>query len=457
MLNELLTMSQSELDRMTLIRKVSEKEVKQKVAANALGLSKRQIIRLVANFRLCGAQGLISKRRGKSGNHAHGVEFKLKVKAVVEQCYADFGPSFAAEKLLDLNDLKVNKETLRQWMVEWGLWRSKPRKVLKLQQSRTRRSSFGELIQIDGSHHDWFEGRRASCCLLVFIDDATSRIVGLRFEEEETSEGYFKLCRLYVETYGRPLAWYSDKFSVFRVNHPGQEESQTQFGRAMTDLDIELICANSPQAKGRVERANGTLQDRLVKEMRLRGIETLEQANAYLPAFIADHNQRFAVEPRNNRDENRLELPDTETLDLIFSFQHERKLSKQLEVSYKNRVFQIQEVGHGYRLQHKNVTICENLQGEIQILSHGKKLNFKEHKKQQRAPEIVDSKGLEKKIDSLKERAKQALPAASHPWRRYAVTEDKKLGREKVAAWQGCALSSLDLLAPDGVAKQTVF
>ena len=280
---------------------------------------------------------------------------------------------------------------------------------------------------------------------LLFIDDATSRIVGLRFEEEETSEGYFKLCRLYLETHGRPLAFYSDKFSVFRVNHPGQEEAQTQFGRAMTDLDIELICAHSAQAKGRVERANGTLQDRLVKEMRLRGIKTLEQANAYLPEFTADHNQRFAIEPRNNRDENRVELPDAETLDLIFSFQYERKLSKQLEVSYENRVFQIQEVGHGYRLQHKRVTICKNMRGDIQILSSGKKLKFNEYKKQQQAPETIDGKGLEKKIDSLKARAKQATPASNHPWRRYAVTEDKKLGREKtamLAAWQGCALNA---------------
>ena len=438
-------MSQSELERITLIRKVSEKKVKQKVAAKVLGLSTRQIIRLVSSYRLEGDKGLISKRRGKSGNHAHCVEFKLKVKAVVEQCYADFGPSFAAEKLLSLNELKVNKETLRQWMSEWGLWKSKPRKVLKLQQSRARRSSFGELIQIDGSHHDWFEGRRESCCLLVFIDDATSRIVGLRFEEEETSAGYFKLCRLYLETYGRPLALYSDKFSVFRVNQPGQEEAQTQFGRAMSDLDIELICAHSPQAKGRVERANGTLQDRLVKEMRLRGIQTLEQANAYLPGFIADHNQRFAVEPRNNRDENRKELPDTETLDLIFSFQYERKLSKQLEVSYENRVFQVQEVGHGYRLRHKVVTICENMEGSIQILSGEKKLKFNEYKKQQRAPEIIDSKGLKKKIDLLKERAKKAPAPVNHPWRRYAVTADKKLAQEKtapLAAWQGCALNA---------------
>jgi len=413
---------------------VSEKNVKQKVAMQELGLSKRQVIRLVKDFRRDGEKALISKRRGKAGNHAHSREFKLKIKEMVENNYSDFGPSFAAEKLLIINKIKINKETLRQWMSEWGLWKAKLKKVLKLQQSRARRSSFGELIQIDGSHHDWFEGRREKCCLLVFIDDATSRLVGLRFEEEETSEGYFKLCRSYVETYGRPLALYSDKFSVFRINLPGQEEAQTQFGRAMSELDIELICAHSAPAKGRVERANGTLQDRLVKELRLRAINTLEEANAYLPEFIAEHNERFAVEPRNNINAHREEMPEAQTLDLIFSFQHERKLSKQLETSYDKRIFQIQEVGKGYRLQYKAVIICENMQGEIQILYQRSKLNFNEYKKQQRAPEIIDSKGLEKKMEVLRNRAKQAPPAKNHPWRIYAITADKKLAQAMAIA-----------------------
>jgi transposase len=429
MLNELLTMSKDELKRIEIIRRASDRNLKQKVAMQVLGLSKRQVIRLVQNFRRDGEKALISKRRGKAGNHAHSGEFKLAIKAIVENNYSDFGPSFAAEKLLSINALKINKETLRQWMDEWGLWKAKPKKVLKLQQSRTRRSSFGELIQIDGSHHDWFEGRGAKCCLLVFIDDATSRLVGLRFEEEETSEGYFKLCRSYVETYGRPLALYSDKFSVFRINLPGQEEAQTQFGRAMAELDIELICAHSAPAKGRVERANGTLQDRLVKELRLRNLKTIEAANAYLPEFIAGHNDRFAVAPRNNIDAHRKEMPEAKTLDLIFSFQHERKLSKQLETSYDKRIFQIQEVGRGYRLQHKAVTICENMQGEIHILYKGSKLNFNEYKKQHRAPEIIDSKGLEKKMDLLRNRAKQLPPAKNHPWRIYAVTADKKFAQ----------------------------
>lgn len=430
MLNELVTMNAKELKRLEIIREVSKKRLKQKEAMKELGLSKRQIIRLVKDFRKEGEKALVSKRRGRVSNHHHSEAFKLGVKEIVEQSYADFGPSFAAEKLQKSNKLKVNKETLRQWMNEWGLWMCKPRKVAKLQQSRERRASFGELIQIDGSHHDWFEGRREKCCLLVFVDDATSRLVGLRFEESEDCAGYFRLCRSYIETYGRPLAFYSDKFGVFRVNLVGQEEAQTQFGRAMEELGIELICAHSPQAKGRVERANGTLQDRLIKEMRLRQINTIEIANAYLSEFMAEYNERFAVEPRNGVDVHRKEIPEDRVLNCIFSFQHERKLSKQLELDYDKRTFQIQEVGKGYRLQHKAVTVCESLEGDIQILYRGERLKFKEYKKQIRAPEIIDKKGLERKMDRIKSRIKQAPPAPNHPWRQYALTADKKLAQE---------------------------
>ena len=256
-------MSKQELKRIQVIRQVIDKKCTQQAATKDLGLSKRQVIRLVQAVLKDGDNALLSKQRGKPSNRAHAPEFKLRIKDIVQQHYSDFGPTFAAEKLLDFNKIRINKETLRQWMSEWGLWQAKPKKVLKLQQGRVRRPSFGELIQIDGSHHDWFEGRGDKCCLLVFIDDATSRIVGLRFEEEETTAGYFTLCRSTLERYGRPLAYYSDKFGVFRVNHKDQEEKETQLGRALRELGIELICAHSPQAKGRVERANGTLQDRL--------------------------------------------------------------------------------------------------------------------------------------------------------------------------------------------------
>ena len=424
-------MSKQELKRIQVIRQVIDKKHSQQAAAEDLGLSARQVIRLVKAVLKDGDSALLSKRRGKVSNHAHTAEFKLRVKDIVQHHYADFGPTFAAEKLFDLNKIKINKETLRQWMDEWGLWKVKPRKVLKLQQSRTRRSRFGELIQIDGSHHDWFEGRRETCCLLVFIDDATSRIVGLRFEEEETTLGYFALCRSTIETHGRPVAYYSDKFSVFRVNQKDQEDKETQFGRALNELDIALICAHSPQAKGRVERANGTLQDRLVKELRLRNISAIAEANAYLAEFICDHNQRFAIAPKNDLDAHRLVIPDDETLNVIFSIQEERTLSKQLECSYEKRQFQIQVEGNGYRLQHKKVIISTDMQGQITILLNGKSLAFNEFDKTQRAPEIIDAKALEKKINALCERVKRAPPSADHPWRQYELSRDKQLYRER--------------------------
>jgi len=421
----LLTMTKKELDRIGVIKNVAEKRLKQSEAMTILDLSKRQIIRLVKDYRRDGEKALISKHRGKVGNNSHGFDFKIQIKGVVEKRYPDFGPSFAAEKLLEIEKIKINKETLRQWMSEWGLWTCKPKKILKLQQTRERRSSLGELIQIDGSHHDWFEGRRETCCLLVFIDDATSRIVGLRFEEQETTAGYFALCRSYIEICGRPLAFYSDKFGVFRVNLPGQEEKETQFGRAMNELGIELICAHSPQAKGRVERANQTLQDRLIKEMRLRGIDTIEAANAYLPEFMAAHNHRFEVEPKNNIDMHRVDIPNKDIMDLIFSYQSTRTLSKQLELNYDNRCFKIQVSNNGYRLQNKKVTICEDMNGKISILRDKKTLSFIEHEKQKRAPEVIDSKGIEKKVNAIAERIKHA-PAANHPWRQYQAVTDRK-------------------------------
>jgi hypothetical protein len=440
MLNELLTMSKQELKRIQVIRQVIDKKCTQQAATKELGLSKRQVIRLVKAVLTGGDSALLSKQRGKTSNRAHTSEFKLRVKDIVQHYYADFGPTFAAEKLLGLNKITINKETLRQWMNEWGLWKANPRKVLKLQQGRVRRPSFGELIQIDGSHHDWFEGRGDKCCLLVFIDDATSRIVGLRFEEEETTAGYFTLCRSTLETYGRPLAYYSDKFGVFRVNQKDQEDKETQFGRALRELGIELICAHSPQAKGRVERANGTLQDRLVKEMRLRNISALAEANAYLPEFISDHNKRFAVTPKNDLDAHRSEMPSADILNLIFSIQHERKLSKQLECSYEKRVFQIQGEGNGYRLQHKRIIVSTDMQGKINIMCHGKILAFKEFDKKQLAPEIINAKSLEKKVDSIKVRIKQAPPSKKHPWKSsYAVTADKKLGRERRSSYPQAA------------------
>lgn len=421
---ELITMSEGELKRIQIIANAANKKIKQKEAAKQLGLEKRQIIRLVKIYREQGEKGLLSTKRGKPSNRRHTDAFKDEIKRLVTTHYQDFGPSFAAEKLKELHQKTISKETLRQWMCEWHLWVAKPKKI-KLHQTRDRRPRLGELVQIDGSPHDWFEGRRAKCCLLVFIDDATSQLLGLRFEETECSAGYFKLCQDTINQHGRPLAYYSDKWGGFRQNLPGREDELTQFGRVLENLDIELICANTPQAKGRVERANQTLQDRLVKELRLRGINDLETANAYLPEYIKAHNKKFAVLPTLSEDAHRKDVPNKATQTLIFSFQTERTISKQLEVSYKNRLFQIEHAGKGYRLQNKKVMVCESLDGAIHLLLAGTALPFKEHTQAKKAPSVVDGKTLNPVMDAMIEK-KAHKPAENHPWRRYRITQARK-------------------------------
>lgn len=256
----------------------------------------------------------------------------------------------------------------------------------RIHQMRERRSCFGELIQIDGSPHDWFEGRGEKCCLLVFIDDASSKLVNLRFEEAETTAGYFRTSKEYITKYGFPMAFYSDRHNIFRVNMPGCEKV-TQFGGAAEELGIEIICANSAQAKGRVERANQTLQDRLIKEMRLRGISDIKAANAYVPEFIECYDKRFAVEPKSSIDAH-VKLSDDEDIDLIFCFKEYRELSKNLELSYYNTIYQIKTENSGYRLRHAKVTVCEDLEGKITIIYKGEKLEYSCHKTQKRQQKL---------------------------------------------------------------------
>lgn len=418
MTDGLLTMSTQEVERLTVISQVAKKRLKQKQAMKLLGLSKRQIIRLVKKYRRDGASSLVSKRRGKPGNHCHTSDLKKQVKELVQKHYHDFGPTLASEKLEERHQIILNKETLRQWMMSFGLWNAKRHKKVTVHQSRERRACFGELIQIDGSHHDWFEGRAPTCCLLVFIDDATSKIVDLHFENSESTAGYFKITRRYVTTFGRPLALYSDKHGVFRVNMPNCEDAETQFGRAMRELGIESICANSPQAKGRVERVNGTLQDRLVKEMRLRKINSVDAANEYLPGFIKDFNDRFAVEPKSEIDAHRKDLPDKKILDLIFSYQHERTLSKNLELSYNNIIYQIKTDKPGYGLRHAKITVSEDLLGNVVLSYKGRILNYTYHQKQRRSPEIVNPKELDEKIRKIS----RYIPGANHPWKNPAMS-----------------------------------
>lgn len=421
-LKGLLTMSTKELERLSIIEKVIDKRLSQMLAAAHLKLTVRQINRLVRQYKDYGAEGLVSKQRGSRSNRKYSDEKIEAIKALVKTHYYDFGPTFAAEKLYENHALKISKETLRHWMIDWGFWKAKRQKQARIHPQRERRDCFGELIQIDGSPHPWFEDRGPKCCLLVAIDDATSRLCSLHFEPSETTEGYFKLLHKYTIEHGLPLATYSDRHGIFRINLPSaSEETETQFGRAARQLGIEVICAHSPEAKGRVERANQTLQDRLVKEMRLLGISDIESANAYLPTYIKEHNSRFAVEPKNSENANRKELPTKEEMNLILSYQDERKISKNLEVSYENIIYQIKTNTKGYRLQHAAVTVCKDLQGAITLVCQGKILEYTCHKRAKPNAAIVDAKQLESKVDSIRDNIKRHTPPANHPWRHFII------------------------------------
>jgi transposase len=423
----LLTMSRKEIKRVTVLQQVMDKRIKQKEAAKQLKLSTRQIKRLIKNFRKEGEAGIISKHRGRPGNRGNTEDFKEKVKELIQRHYSDFGPMLAAEKLHEREGIKINRETLRQWMISWDFWKAHRQKKAQIHQQRERRACLGELVQIDGSHHDWFEGRAPKCCLLVFVDDATSQLLYLHFEIGETTAGYFRAARAYIDQYGLPLSFYSDKDSVFRVNQ-GEEinREETQFGRVCKALEIELICANSPQAKGRVERCNKTLQDRLIKEMRLRGINDMASANAFLPEFIKDYNGRFAVQSRSEINVHRPLNLTKQELDLLFSFQHERTLSKNLELSYNNVIYQVKTATTGYRLRHAKVMVCENLEGNIALVYQGKMLTYNCYKKAARAVPVIGAKELLPTIDNLVKKAQTKVykPATDHPWRQGTLRKE---------------------------------
>ena len=292
-------MSLREADRAGVIRRVVEKRLSQREASVRPRLSVRQVKRLSARYWAQGAAGLVSGRRGQRSNRAIAEGVRREAMRLVRERYADFGPTFACEKLVEAHGFRLSAETLRKWTMAEGLWRAKSRRAVRTHPSRPRRACFGDLARIDGSPHAWFEDRGPVCTLIVYIDDATSRLVAMGFFAGETTEAYMRMTRAHLASHGRPVAYYSDRHGVFRVNQKGREDELTQFTRALKTLDIEPIHAGSPQAKGRVERANRTLQDRLVKEMRLRGIGDLAAGNACPPAFMADFNRRFAVAPWN--------------------------------------------------------------------------------------------------------------------------------------------------------------
>lgn len=429
----IIFMSNKEADRVGVIQRLVNREIRQRHAAKILGISIRQVKRLVREYRRHGIAGLVHKGRGKVSNRAIPDEEKKQMTDIISNHYADFGPTLAWEKLVEFHGIKYSDETIRKLMIEAQLWKARKRKIIRLHQLRERRECLGELVQADGSPHDWFEGRSPKCTLLVFIDDATGKLLHLEFVESESTAAYFKSIRHYLEKHGRPVTFYVDKHGVFRVNttkgrsaDTSDNNGLTQFGRAMTELGIGCIFAESAEAKGRVERVNQTLQDRLVKEMRLKGINTLEEGNKYLPEFIEVFNRKFAVVPKSPTNMHRPLLP-VYNLDNILCLKYARILSKQLSLSYGNKIYQIQTERPAYAMRNAPVTIHEDISGNIKIMYKGQSLAYTLIKKQPKT-EIADSKYLNIAVDRLSASLGIPIrvvnrvpvkPAMNHPWRQY--------------------------------------
>ena len=425
-MDRLLNMSVKELSRLEVMHRLAEKRMSQKEAGKILQLSTRQIKRLLRAYRQQGATGLVSKQRGRKSNNRLSEDVKKQALNLLKTKYRGFGPTLAHEKLVEREKLKLSDESVRKLMIEEGLWKARKAKKVVVHQLRERRACFGELVQIDGSPHDWFEGRAEPCVLLVFIDDATGKLVQLRFVESESFFSYCEAAEGYFRQSGKPVAFYSDKNSIFRVNQPsvGAHTDLTQFGRALLELDIQIICANTPQAKGRVERVIQTLQDRLPKEMRLRQIDNWAAGNAYLPEFLQEFNQRFAEPPRSSVDAHR-PLTAKEDLAHILTWQETRSLSKNLTLQFEKVVYQIQTERPTYALRKAQVTVCLNAQQKVTLLYNGKALPYTIYQQQAKQAKVVPAKQLDL---ALKEKQLPTRPAPDHPWRKGFATPLSKRG-----------------------------
>jgi hypothetical protein len=380
-----------------------------------------------------GDAGLVHRSRGQASNRAKGEEFKQKVMKRYEQRYGGFGPTLACEHLKADDGLEVDHETLRRWLLAQGSW-SLQRRRQKHRQWRERRACFGELVQMDGSHHDWFEGRRGRAVLMVMIDDATNR-THARFFEEETTRAAFDVFEGYTRNYGLPQSLYVDRDSIYKTTREPSIEEQlaaeqplTQFGRAMKRLEVGLELAYSPQAKGRVERRNGLFQDRLVKELRLAGINDLEGANTFLEEkFLPQLNKRFCVPAAQEADVHRAIPRD---LKEVLSWEEPRLVQQDWTVAWKNRYFQIAKEHEGLCLARKNIILRELRCGSVQLIAGTQRLRFKELPERPRRVATRTLKG-------------KSPPASHHPWRRLGAAVGtpfwRKIKKQSRTARQGSA------------------
>ena len=403
---DMITMSRRETKRLHIIHQALDKRITQKTAAELVGLSSRQIRRILKRVRKEGDDGISHRSRGKASNRRFPQKVKDKTLKLYREKYGDFGPTFACEKLLDVHEIKLSDETLRLWLNQESIPYEK-RKGRKHRQWRERKHHFGEMIQMDGSHHDWFEGRGPECVLMGYIDDATGKVNG-RFYDYEGTMPAMDSFRRYIKRYGIPQSVYLDKHSTYKSNAKQSIEDEledkkpmSQFERSLTELGVTVIHANSPQAKGRIERSFRTLQDRLVKEMRLARINSVVQANEFLIKYHPVYNAKFKVKPVSDIDVHQPTLSIRE-LNRIFCIREDRTLRNDFTIAYNGKLYQIKDA-----IKTQKVAVEERLDGSLHITHRGLDLSYREIKRQPVKENLKTPLLIERKYQP-----------ADHPWKR---------------------------------------
>jgi transposase len=417
-------MSKKERQRLLVLSRVRDQGMTLRQASQVLDISYRQIKRTYKRFVEEGEAGLIHKNRGKISGRGFDPIFKQAVLDLCKGKYAGFGPTLAAEKLIEYDDLVLDHETLRRWLIADGVWQRRRRRST-YRARRTPRSHFGELVQMDGSHHQWFEDRGAKTCLMNMVDDATKTTLSL-MDKEETTDLAMRLLMSWIEHYGIPEALYVDKKTVFVTNREPTieeqlkgEEPMTQFGRACNKLGIRIICANSPQAKGRVERNHAVYQDRLVKEFRLKDISAIDKANELLRnGFIDKLNSKFTVSPADPLDRHR---PTDKGVDLrkVFCLEYERYIENDFTLRFKARRFQITKQTLLPPTKSK-ITVQQHLDGSIHLIYQDRELEFTEISPQIQTKEVI--KEIKPKKIAVN------VPSPEHPWRRHVRRPERLVG-----------------------------
>jgi transposase len=416
MREDLITLSQQEHDRLLIIRKVMKGEMRQVEAADLLNISDRQVRNLIGKVREKGSKGMAHGNRGQESPKRMAKDQEQRIVGIIKEKYWDFGPTFAAEKLWEIEGIEVSKEKLRQVMIGAGIWRVRHRKR-DIHQWRERKHFLGEMVQMDGSHHDWMEGRGPKLVLMGYIDDATNRVFGRFYDHEGVWPAMDSLER-YIRLYGVPRRLYLDKHSTYKTTRPADldellrgEEAQTQFERAAKEAGADILHANSPQAKGRIEREFGTLQDRLVKELRLAGIRTMEEANLFLDDYWPEHNRRFSRPALRTGD---LHRPLSKALNLrdIFCLKGSRTINNGYLVRWKGKLLVISNPSIAMR--RRQTQVLEHSDGSLVIRFNGRNLDYREVKDTKPGPPPAPE---EKKAPE--KRKGQYIPPHNHPWRKW--------------------------------------